>query len=155
MKLNSWARDADVISGAVLAALGVYIVTRAQDWAYSGPDGPGPGFFPTWYGVGIIALSLLLIGNKIAGGRSENGAFDWQGTGRALMAWGAFAACAWLLKPLGFILSFGLLVFFIVKVIFGRSLVSAGLTAVGTTAAFYLVFSAALGVSLPTGVLGF
>src|SRR5262249_47572898 len=53
---KAWARDGDVISGAVLSALGLFIFLRAHQWDYSGPDGPGPGFFPTWYGLGMIAL---------------------------------------------------------------------------------------------------
>jgi len=28
---------------------------------YLGTDGPGAGFFPLWYGVAILGLSLLLI----------------------------------------------------------------------------------------------
>ena len=58
-------RDGDVISGAALSALGLYIFLQAHQWDYSGPDGPGPGFFPTWYGLGMIALSLAMIGQKV------------------------------------------------------------------------------------------
>ncbi len=61
-------RDGDVISGAVLSALGVFIFLQAHQWTYTGPDGPGPGFFPTWYGLGMVALSLVMIGQKIARG---------------------------------------------------------------------------------------
>ena len=55
------ARDRDVLSGAVLAGLGVFILSQALEWTYLGPDGPGPGFFPTWYGLAMIALSLGLV----------------------------------------------------------------------------------------------
>ena len=47
----------DVVSGAVLAGLGVFIVLEARRWEYLAPDGPGPGFFPMWYGIALIALS--------------------------------------------------------------------------------------------------
>ena len=60
---NAIVRNGEVISGAVLAALGVYIFLQSRAWDYYTADGPGPGFFPTWYGVAIVALSLALIVN--------------------------------------------------------------------------------------------
>jgi putative tricarboxylic transport membrane protein len=150
-------KDGDVISGAVLAALGVYIVVQSLAWEYSGPDGPGPGFFPFWYGVVMVALSLLLIASS-ARKREVEGekvAIDWPATGRALSTWAAFAVSVALMNWLGFIISFALLTFFIVAVIFRRSLLTAGITAVASALTFHLVFPVALSVSLPTGVFGF
>ncbi len=149
-------KDGDVISGAVLAALGVYIVMQSLAWEYSGPDGPGPGFFPFWYGVAMVALSLLLIVSSVRKGEAENGgAIDWPATGRALATWAAFALSIALMNWLGFIISFALLTFFIVAVIFRRSLLTAGITAAVSALAFHLVFPVALSVALPTGVFGF
>ena len=34
------------------------------------PDGPGPGFFPSWYGVAMVVLSLALIVSRL---RSAHG----------------------------------------------------------------------------------
>src|SRR5829696_6009728 len=122
---RSSLRDGDVISGAVLAALGVYIVIEARNWTYSGPEGPGPGFFPTWYGLGMVALSLVLIVSKLTRRTGEESeAPNWGDVGRALTTWLVFVACAALLKPLGFLISFSLLTFFIVAFIFRRSLVT-------------------------------
>jgi putative tricarboxylic transport membrane protein len=153
---RSSLRDGDVISGAVLAALGVYIVLEARNWTYSGPEGPGPGFFPTWYGLGMVALSLVLIVSKLtrrSGEESE--ARNWRDVGRALATWLAFVASAAFLKPLGFLISFSLLTFFIVAFIFRRSLVTAVTTAALSGAAFHLLFPVALSVDLPKGFLGF
>jgi len=151
---KAWARDGDVISGAVLSALGLFIFLQAHQWDYSGPDGPGPGFFPTWYGLGLIVLSLVLTAQTIRKGFDQP-AIDWRAAGRGLATWAAFTAAAALLKPLGFVLSFALLSFFIVAVIFRRPLATAAMTAVGLAAAFYLVFAVALDVALPVGRLGF
>ena len=148
-------RDGDVISGAVLSALGVFIFLQAHQWNYTGPDGPGPGFFPSWYGLGMIALSLVMIGQKIRKGFGDDAAADWRAAGRALATWAAFTAAAVLLKPLGFALSFALLTFFIVFAIFRRPLSTSLLTALGLAAAFHLVFAVALDVALPTGPFGF
>ena len=147
-------KDGDVISGAVLAALGVYIVMQSLTWDYSGLDGPGPGFFPFWYGVAMVALSLLLIVSVVRKGTTAYDV-DWPATGRALGCWLAFALSIGLMEWLGFLLSFALLTFFIVAVIFRRPLMTAGLTAVLTALAFHLIFPVALSVSLPTGWFGF
>ena len=148
-------RDGDVISGAALSALGVFIFLQAHQWNYSGPDGPGPGFFPSWYGLGMVALSLAMIGQKVRKGFADRAAIDWPAAGRGFLTWAAFTAAAALLKPLGFTLSFALLTFFIVLVIFRRPLATSLLTAVGLAAAFHLVFAVALDVALPVGFLGF
>ena len=54
-------KTGDIVSGGVLAGLGVFIILEAKGWDYLGPDGPGPGFFPLWYGIALVALSLLLV----------------------------------------------------------------------------------------------
>lgn len=147
----------DVISGALLAGVGVFIVVEARKWEYIGLDGPGPGFFPLWYGLAMVALSLLLIVTSFLRrpGNAKGERINWREVGNAMLTWFAFVLCVGLLKPLGFMLSFALLTFFIVTVMYRRSLVTAALTAVGCSAGFYLVFPLALQVSLPIGILGF
>lgn len=146
----------DVISGGLLAGLGVFIVMEARNWTYSAPDGPGPGFFPTWYGIAIIALSLVLVAKSLLRPSTEEfDALDGVGIMRGLGTWLAFAAAVALLKPLGFIVSFALLTFFIVAVVFRRPLLVAGVTALAVAAAFYITFPLALSVALPIGPLGF
>jgi len=148
-------RDGDVVSGGLLAALGLYVVLEARTWTYSGPEGPGPGFFPLWYGVLMVALSLFLIGSRITKARVEDeGPADWKGIGRALGTWLVFVVAVALLKPLGFVLSLALLTFFLVIVIFRRSPVTAAITAGAIALGFHLTFPVALGVQLPVGLLG-
>jgi putative tricarboxylic transport membrane protein len=148
-------RDGEVMSGALLAALGAFIMIEARQWGYYASTGPGPGFLPTIYGFAMVALSLLMIANKVRSPPGERHAFGWPGTRRALFTWLAFVAAAALLKPLGFVLSFALLTFAIVAFVFRRPLHKAAATAVLAAAAFYLTFPVALGVALPTGWLGF
>jgi putative tricarboxylic transport membrane protein len=146
----------DIISGGLLAGLGVFILTEARKWTYSAPDGPGPGFFPTWYGIAIIALSLALIVRSVLNPAPEEPqAAERLGIVRSLSTWTAFALAAALLKPLGFLASFALLTFFIAAVVFRRPIIVAGTTALAAAAAFYVTFPLALNVALPTGILGF
>ncbi|MGH8723899.1 MAG: tripartite tricarboxylate transporter TctB family protein, partial [Burkholderiales bacterium] len=104
------ALGADFWSGLALGGLGAYIVAQARGWEYLGPDGPGPGFFPLWYGIAMLALSLLLV---ISSFREQQGV-DWSGAGRALAAWGAMTVAVAALKLLGFLVAFAALTFFIV-----------------------------------------
>jgi putative tricarboxylic transport membrane protein len=155
--LGAFLKKGDVISGAVLAALGVYIITQARAWDYYTLDGPGPGFFPFWYGVAMVVLSLLLIVNSArAGDNGESkGGVDWPATGRAMMTWLAFAVSVALMNFLGFLISFALLAFFLVAVIFRRPVITAAVVAVTSAVAFHLIFPVLLSVSLPTGPFGF
>ncbi len=93
----------------MLAGLGVYIIVEARGWEYLGSDGPGPGFFPLWYGIAMAALSMLLVATTFAGRSAGPGqAVNWREVGRAMLAWGALALCVGLLKVLGFLAAFGL-----------------------------------------------
>ena len=136
-------RSPDVWSGLALAALGAYIVLRARGWDYMTPEGPGPGFFPLWYGIAMLGLSLYLVGSPT----SER--VDWRGSGRAFATWAAIVVCVGALKWLGFVVCFGALAFFMVALMYRRSFATAALVAAGTAAAFYVLFPVALGVPLP------
>ena len=148
-------KSGDLWSGIALAALGAYIVIQARQWEYLGPEGPGAGFFPLWYGIAILGLSVLLIVSHLRRGSARGNAIDWTKLGRALSTWFALAVSVALFKPLGFVISFALLTYFIVAVMYRRPLATAALVAVASAAGFYLVFDRALSVPLPVGVLGF
>ena len=148
-------KSGDLWSGVALAALGLYIVFQARQWEYLGPEGPGAGFFPIWYGIAMLALSVLLIVSQLRRRYARGNAIDWTRLGRALSTWFALAVSVALFKPLGFVISFALLTYFIVAVMYRRPLATAALVAVASAAGFYLVFDLALSVPLPVGVLGF
>lgn len=153
MAQSNWMKG-DVVSGVVLAALGAYVVSEARAWNYMGEEGPGPGFFPMWYGIAMIVLSLVLVLRASVQPRSGE-RVEWRGVGRALMAWAAFAAAVASLKLIGFLLALALLTLFVVAVMYGRPLKIAFAAAAGNAAGFYLLFVVALDLSLPAGPLGF
>jgi putative tricarboxylic transport membrane protein len=133
----------DFWSGLALAALGAYVIVQARGWDYMTEDGPGPGFFPLWYGVGILGCSAFLV---VFGKESTS---DWRGSARAFALWGAIAVSVALLQFAGFAISFGALSFFIVAVMYRRPPALAALVALCVAAGFYLIFPFALGVALP------
>ena len=151
------------MSGALLAGLGVYIVVEARRWEYLGADGPGPGFFPLWYGLAMIALSLGLISTSVATPAAVPARADAAGRAsvttlemrRALATWIGLAACVGLLKLLGFLVAFALFTFFVAVVMYRRPMLPSLAVAVGSALGFYLVFPLALGVALPRGLFGF
>lgn len=147
----------DFISGATLTGLGTYIIIEARGWDYTTPDGPGPGFFPIWYGIAMVVLSVVLVASTLArpARAAEGEGVNWREVGNALTAWAALAVCIGMLKILGFAVSFALLAFFVVAFIYGRPVKTALLVGCGGSLGFHLLFSQALNVSLPVGVLGF
>ena len=146
----------DIVSGAVLAGLGLFIILEARQWDYLGADGPGPGFFPLWYGALIVVLSLVLIVASVAKGAAVPGKpVNWREVGRAMSAWLALGLCVGLLQALGFLIAFGLFTFIIVFLMYRRPLMPAIAVSIGVPAGFYLVFPLALNVGLPVGPLGF
>jgi putative tricarboxylic transport membrane protein len=143
-------------SGLALTALGAYITAEAWQWEYLGPEGPGPGFLPLWYGIAMLALSIGLVASNAMRKRDPDaGTVAWGETGRALGVWLALLVCIALFKLLGFVTSFGLLCFFIVAVMYRRPLALAAMVAFAGSAGFYILFPFALGVALPVGVFGF
>ncbi|MFK8250891.1 tripartite tricarboxylate transporter TctB family protein [Ancylobacter terrae] len=148
-------RDGDLWAGAALAGLGVHIVSRSYAWTYIGPSGPGPGFFPIWYGAIMVVLSLALIVSRVvrADGDVDEPA-DWWGVGRALVTWAAFVVAAALMPFIGFVTGFALLCLFLIRIVFQRSLMEAVIASIGITALFHVIFVMLLQLDLPVGPLG-
>src|SRR5690348_3220828 len=96
--MYAFARRGDFWSGLVLALLGTYIVSEARGWIYLGEDGPGPGFFPMWYGGAMIVLSLLLVAGTVLRTPAAGKSPSWPELRRAMTCWAAFAACIALMK---------------------------------------------------------
>ena len=147
-------KNGDLLAGLALIGLGIFITHRALQLDYVNEYGPGPGFLPLWLGIGFLALAASLVVINLLRSASP-GEESWSKIGRALAAWGGLIAATALFRTLGFILSFTLLTLFLVFVLDRRSLLAALTVAVGSAFGFYLLFSIALGVSLPVGPWGF
>ena len=153
--MNIFIRKGDFWAGLTLAALGIYIMSQAWGWTYMGEDGPGPGFFPRWYGAIMLVLSLLLVAGSVLkpGLQSPHQAPKWGEMGRAMTCWLALALCIALLNVLGFIIAFALLTWFIVAILFRRPQLEALVIAVVGAVGFYALFAWGLQLQLPVGVL--
>lgn len=147
-------RSGDFVAGLALAALGAWIVSQARGWTYMGEDGPGPGFFPMWYGGIMVVLSLaLVVRSAIAAPSPGTARVRWHEVGRAATCWLAFVACIALMSWLGFEAAFALLAWFVVAVMARRPQRVALPVAIGGALVFHVVFVTLLEVNLPRGTL--
>jgi putative tricarboxylic transport membrane protein len=146
----------NVIAGVCLAAFGIYVCSVAVKLPYVSEVGPGSGFFPLWLGIGILMLAACLIFISAGLGSSNwKSETSWKGSDRALISWFAVMVATALLGTLGFGLTFVLLTMFLVVALDRRPPLLAAGVALALAAAFYLIFVAALDVSLPKAPWGF
>ena len=144
----------ELLAHIVLTGFGSFVIYEARELPYHSEFGPGPGFFPLWIGIGIVACSLFMLGvNFFRGGEVIE--VSRVELSRALSAWLAFVLAIALMPLIGFGLSFGLLAAFLILVLDRRSPWLAIGVALGLVLTFHLVFAVALGVSLPPGPWGF
>jgi putative tricarboxylic transport membrane protein len=151
--MRSFTQKGDFWAGLVMAALGMYVVTQASSWDYMSEDGPGAGFFPLWYGAVMVVLSLLLVAGTVLKEDANAKLVRWDEMRRAMTCWAAFSVCVGIIKFVGFMLAFGLLIWFIIAVMFGRPQRIALSYAVGGAVGFYALFTLALELQLPVGTL--
>ena len=153
--MNSFTRKGDFWAGLVLAGLGIFIVTQAWGWSYMTEEGPGPGFFPLWYGTVMVVLSLLLTAGTVLKHdlKGKTKVIRWAELRRAMTCWAALAVCVAIIKFVGFIIAFGLLTWFIIAIMFKRPQKEALAYAIGGAVGFYALFSWALELQLPVGTL--
>jgi putative tricarboxylic transport membrane protein len=140
----------DRLTGLVLLALAVaYEVTASGYQAMIG-DPLGPAVFPIVLSIPLGLLSVYLIVRP-------DPEPDWA-RGRALLkqvlALVAFVAYAYLLEPLGFLVSTFLAVV-VLGWLLGARLRQAAAAGVGIAVVLFVLFDTLLGLPLPAGVLGF
>ena len=147
----------NLISGACLAAFGVYVISVASKLPYVSEVGPGPGFFPLWLGIGLVLFASCLMFAAFStsrnGAKSESQSL--KATVRALAGWLAMMIAIALFASIGFSLSFVLLTIFLIVALDRRPVLLALGVGLGLAAAFYLIFVVALDVSLPVASWGF
>lgn len=153
----------DLVMPVVLLAFAGYlafgIVTMDVP---EGTSFPGPGFFPGIIAAGLTLFAALLVARAVRDARSapreEAGSeeakrvgVDWRS-----LAWivGGFAAFIALLKVLGWIIGAGLLFWAIARGFGERRHLMSLIVGFTTSSLAYIAFDMLLGMSLPSGILG-
>lgn len=147
----------NLISGACLAAFGIYVISVATKLPYVSEVGPGPGFFPLWIGIGLVIFASCLMFGSFAPSRqvAQTEPQAWRAAGRALAGWFSMIIAIALFGSIGFALSFVLLTTFLIVVLDRRPVLLALGVGVGLAVIFHLIFVVALDVSLPVAPWGF
>jgi len=147
----------NLISGACLAAFGLYVISVAAKLPYVSEVGPGPGFFPLWLGIGLMIFASYLMLSSVLALKKESpsDSSPWQASGRALAGWFGLMVAIALLGWIGFSVSFVFLTMFLIVALDRRPLLLSAGVAIGLAVGFHFLFVMALDVSLPVGRWGF
>jgi putative tricarboxylic transport membrane protein len=157
MRRQATLREADALSGAVIAIFGVFVLLQSLQLSFYIEGIPGPGFFPALVAMALIVLGAWLIVTRLRAARDTGDGFELpsrrQAT-RSLTLWGTVLAAALLVGPLGFPLAMLLLVGTILFVLERRRGLGAILTTVLIPILAWLLFAELLQVPLPVGPFG-
>lgn len=143
------------LSALVWLAAGATVVTETRTLEYTSEFGPGPGFFPFWLGLVVIALgSVLLVKSAFRPADGEELALPSRYAARQMfLVMAGFFGFVFLAEPVGFLLSIGLLFFFLLVFVERRGWRFSLMVSAASTLAFWAVFDRALQLQLPQGLL--
>ena len=140
----------DRLTGLVLLLLAVAYGVTASGYEAMIGDPLGPAVFPIVLAIplGLFAVYLVLRPDR------EPAWPRGPALRKQVLALVAFVAYAYLLEPLGFVVSTFLAVV-VLGCLLGARLPEAGAAGVGIAVVLFVLFDTLLGLPLPTGVLGF
>ncbi len=139
----------DRLTGVALLALALAYGIAGGGYQAMIGDPLGPAAFPVALAIALGLLSLYLI---VRPDREP----DWprgRALGKQALTLVAFVAYAWVLEPLGFIVSTFLAVM-VLGWLLGARLWQAGAAGVAIALVLFVAFDTLLGLPLPAGVLG-
>ncbi|MBA2451453.1 MAG: tripartite tricarboxylate transporter TctB family protein [Chloroflexi bacterium] len=146
------------VVGVMFLVMGVFVLYQSLQLRYISRGIPGPGFFGVWLGGLMTVLAVVFLVQNMLPNRRPSGPFELLPSGEMrlplLLAIAALAVTVVALPILGFRLTiFGLSLFLLSYV--GRQplALSLAVSAVASVGVYYL-FTALLGVILPTGLGG-
>ncbi|MPZ60509.1 MAG: hypothetical protein GEU93_04270 [Propionibacteriales bacterium] len=150
-------READAVSGGILAVFGVFVLFQSLQLRFYIEGVPGPGFFPALLGIALMVTGVALVVTRLRTPRGTAEEFRLPGRHEAMRSlglWVAVMAAALLVGSLGFLLTMFLLVAVILFVIERRRGLSSVITAIAVPLLVWLLFAELLQVRLPAGPFG-
>lgn len=141
------------VTGLLVVALGIFLAWQGTRLRIDGDFGPGPGFFPFWIGLGLVAMGAAWSLRLAFGGADAVGEEGFlpprENLVLLVVVVGALVAFMLLLRPIGFdlaMLALLLALFFAID----RSRVVAKLaTAIVASFGVHWVFETLLAMPLP------
>lgn len=144
--------DSDLVSGAVMVAVGLYIAWSSIGLHIGTPQKPGAGFFPLLMGLGIAFAAGTVVVARVTGDWSVSSPRESSSVWRVLLAVSLLFTYVGLLNYMGFLLATALVLIAFSRWIQGMSWRAALAIVVPAVLACTLLFRS-LGVPLPAGVL--
>lgn len=151
----------DLPLGVLAGLFGLIVILEAASFPEMAGMAYGPEFFPTIIGVGFCLCGFVLIAGDLRARLSGAGQplfmpEAWLGSRKALLrlaaVLGTVIAFVLLVKPLGFILTLALLLFFLLRSLAAGWLISLAL-ALGLPFLLHFCFTGLLRVPLPRGLV--
>lgn len=146
----------DQISAFLWLIVGIVVVYQSQKLDYMAMYGPGPGFLPFWLGVGVIAIGLALLFKATFLGKKNNQIIEIpnrHATYQLILVIAAIFGFVLLAETIGFIISIGLLFFFVLLVVERRGWKISLIMAIVNPLFFWIIFELALDMRFPPGLL--
>lgn len=105
MKITS---QEDFWGGLMFVAFGALAIFIAQDYPFGTAARMGPGYFPTWIGIGLIVLGAMIALTGFKAHGEGVGKFNWKAM---VLLSIAFVFFGWAIDHVGFVLAVAVMVF--------------------------------------------
>jgi putative tricarboxylic transport membrane protein len=115
---------------------------------------PGAGFFPLFLGLTLGVLSIVLLAQGLVSPAPESTRV-WPERTEVLSMVGSLLVAVWLFERAGFLIAMALFLGVAMRVLGTRSWATVVVAALVGSVASYVVFSRALQIALPSGIVPF
>jgi putative tricarboxylic transport membrane protein len=139
---------------AIFLLLSVWICWEALQVPLGSFRMPGAGFFPLFLGLTLGALSVLLLVQGLVT-RARRSSRVWPERPEVLYLVASVVAAVWLFERAGFLVAMTLFLGVAMRVLGTKSWSTVVVAAVVGSVASYVVFSRALHIALPSGIVPF
>lgn len=116
---------------------------------------PGPAFVPAMLGIGLLACGVAMLVRAALARNDAPGPAVSLGHPRVWLTVASVVVMAFVLEPVGFIVSGTVFLLVLLRGVGGASWPAAGGGALALTLGAWYFFTLALGVNLPRGILAF
>jgi putative tricarboxylic transport membrane protein len=152
MKSGAREKAKAAAGGGVFLLLGAWICVEAVQVPVGSFRMPGAGFFPLLLGLALSLLSILLLGMNLASPASEPTQV-WPDRPEVLYLVASLGAAVWLFERAGFLLTMTLFLAVALRGLGKMSWTAVTVLSLVGSVTSYVVFSRALLIALPSGIL--
>ena len=145
--------NGDAALAALLGAVGLYWMVGAIPLGFWRGFAPAAGFLPFCYGLVLLALSTVVLGQNVVGRTGESAA-DEAGPAKPIQIMVVIGIALLGLQSAGFAISIFLTLLVLFVLVERLRFLPSLAVALAVTAGLHFLFSVWLGVPLPKGPLG-